>query len=106
MREANKKVADLEDMIRVAQQKVAASRRKLEDVQRMSSTSEITLTVALRADLERATASMSAVRPLRCTGLLDCFGGNGMLARLCVESHMQLLKMALRPPHTFPHRFG
>ena len=62
VREDNRKRTELDELIRTAQQKVAASRRKLDDVERMSATSELTLTVALRGDLERASASMASVR--------------------------------------------
>jgi hypothetical protein len=66
VREDSRKKTELDDLIRAAQQKVAAARKKLDDVERMSATSELTLTLALRGDLERATASMANVRVCAC----------------------------------------
>jgi hypothetical protein len=70
-REKHKKMSDLNDLIRSAQQKVVASRKKLDDVQRQMSGKDVTVSVSLREDLERAIASLKSARSRRCT-LLCC----------------------------------
>ena len=79
-REANKKQSDLDEMIRVAQAKMAATRKKLDELQRQSATSEVTLSLSLREDMAKTVLSMSSVWPwglvlLACERRRDWGGG-------------------------------
>ena len=91
-REANKRVSDLEDMIRVAHTKMVATRKKLDELQRQSASSTATLALSLREEMARTVITMTSVRGVAvCCAVLGLrWVGSVDVARLPTASGVEV----------------